>query len=147
MDYVRFPGQIMTGQDLFSSDCCIFKDYFIFWLWWIVMALVAACRLLTVAASLAAEHGFWSWLWLRRAVAGKGLILRLMGNHVVFKSCGGILELFPNIKVFSNESAHHHPINTAWRSKHGQLAQPHPWHQRKRQACSLNRELGTFLKS
>ena len=31
MDYVRFPGQIMTGQDLFSSDCCIFKDD---WSWW-----------------------------------------------------------------------------------------------------------------
>ena len=42
-----------------------FKDYFIVWLWWIVLALVAACRLLTVAASLAAEHEFWGPQWLQ----------------------------------------------------------------------------------
>ena len=69
-------------------------------------------------------------------------------NHLIFFRPLLLLpSIFPSIKVFSNESAHHHPINTAWRSKHGQLAQPHPWHQRKRQACSLNRELGIFLKS
>ena len=42
-----------------------FKDYFIGWLWWIVLALVVACRLLTVVASLAAEHGFWGPQWLQ----------------------------------------------------------------------------------
>ena len=39
----------------------------------------------------ALQDGTWDFSWY--AVAAKGLILRWRGSHVVFSSCGGILEL------------------------------------------------------
>ena len=81
-------------------------------------------------------------------------LLKLMSNELVMPSNHLIFfrpllllpSVFPNIRVFSNESAHHHPINTAWRSKHGQLAQPHPWHQRKRQLAAWAGSSGHFWR-